>query len=397
MLDPAIAFLNHGSFGACPRPVLDAQSRFREQMEREPVRFFTRELEPLLDGVLSALAAFLGADPEELALVPNATAGVNTVLRSLELGPGDELLTTDHAYNACRNALDDAARRAGARVVVAPVPFPVKTADEVIEAVLRATSPRTRFALIDHVTSPTGLVLPVAPVVAALSRRGVEVLVDGAHAPGMVPLDVHALGAAYYTGNCHKWMCAPKGAAFLHVERSRRHRIRPLVISHGANATRQDRSRFRLEFDWTGTFDPTPFLCIPEAIRFMASLGPGGGGWSALMKHNRAMAMAARAIMATKLGCALPCPEEMLGALAALPLPPRRDAVEEGALIDPLQTALLETYGVEVPIVPWPAPSGRLVRISAQIYNQQQEYERLIDALERLLRGAGSSESVRSQ
>ena len=383
-LDPAITFLNHGSFGACPRAVLEAQARLRERMESEPVRFFVRELEPLLDAARAALGAFVGADPDDLAFVPNATAGVNTVLRSLALEPGDELLTTDHEYNACRNALEAVAGRARARVVIAPVPLPVSSPDEVVEAVLARVGPRTRFALVDHITSQTGLVFPVARIVEELARRGVDVMIDGAHAPGMLPLDVGALGAAYYTGNCHKWICAPKGAAFLHVRRDRQADIRPLSISHGANAPRTCRSKFRLEFDWTGTLDPSAYLCVPEAIRCMGSLLPGG--WPALMAHNRATALAARALLCEALGCAPPSPEAMIGALAVVPLPDGRGEAPSSPLyLDPLQDALLERWGVEVPVIPWPAPPRRLLRISAQIYNERADYERLAGALVELL------------
>src|SRR5437899_8079142 len=207
-LDPAVAFLNHGSFGACPRTVLEAQQRLRERLERQPVRFFLRDFEPLLDDARSALAVFLGADPEGLVFVPNATTAVNAVLRSLALAPGDQLLVTHHAYNACRNALDFVAAAARAEVVVVPVPFPLASADAVVEAVLARATPRTRLALLDHVTSPTGLVLPIERVVRELAGRGVDTLVDGAHAPGMLPPDLGPPGAAYHAGHCHKWLGA---------------------------------------------------------------------------------------------------------------------------------------------------------------------------------------------
>lgn len=381
-LDPAVSFLNHGSFGACPRRVLEVQQRLRDRMERQPVRFLSRELEGELDAARTALGAFVGADPDDLAFVPNATTGVNTVLRSIDLRPGDELLATDHAYGACRNALDAVARAAGARVVVARVPFPLDTAGQVEEAVLGALTPRTRLAMLDHVTSPTALVLPIASLVRALEARGVDTLVDGAHAPGMLPLDLRALGAAYYTGNGHKWLCAPKGSGFLHVRRDRQAAVHPLVTSHGATSTRADRGRFRLEFDWTGTADPTAWLALPAAIETMGALLPGG--WPALMERNRTLAVAARQALCATLGVAPPCPEAMLGSLASVPLPDEGPGAPRAAP-ESLQRALLGRYAIEVPVIAWPAPPRRLVRVSAQAYNRPEEYARLAGALHDLL------------
>ena len=291
-LDPDVVFLNHGSFGGCPRVVLDEQRRLQRELESEPVRFLHRELEDRLDPVRAELAAFVDCDADDLAFVRNATEGVNTVLRSLQFVAGDELLTIDHEYNASRNALQFAADRHGACVTTAKVPFPLRSPQQVVDAVLAAVTDRTRLLLIDHITSPTGLVLPIEPIVKALAARGIDTLVDGAHGPGMVPLSLRNLGAAYYTGNCHKWLCTPKGSALLFVRRDRQERIRPLAISHGANSARRDRSRFRLEFDFTGTFDPTPWLCIPTALRFLSGLLPGG--MVALQQHNRGLALRAR-------------------------------------------------------------------------------------------------------
>jgi isopenicillin-N epimerase len=330
-----------------------------------------------------ALAAFVGADPDDLAFVRNATSGVNAVLRSLGLAPGDELLVTDHAYNACRNALDFVAGRAGAGVVVAALPFPVDAPGEVVDAVLAKVTPRTRLALLDHVTSPTGLVLPIATLVGELAGRGVDTLVDGAHAPGMLPLELVRLGAAYYSGNCHKWLCAPKGSAFLWVRRDRQAGVRPLTISHGATARRADRSRFRLEFDWTGTDDPTAWLTVPRAIEYVGSLVEGG--WPALMARNRALALEARALLCEAAGTAPPCPDEMVGSLAAVRLPDGGAAEITWRRPDPLQQRLFDGWGVEVPVISWPAPPQRLVRVSAQLYNERDHYVRLADALRKEL------------
>ena len=386
-LDPETVFLNHGSFGACPTEVLEYQHRLRERIERQPVQFFVRDLEPLLDRARDELATFLGADAQDLVWIPNATAAVNAVLRSLELRPDDELLTTDHEYNACRNVLDFVAQRSGARVVVARVPFPLDSAEQVVDAVLDRATPRTRLALLDHVTSQTGLVLPIERLVRELADRGIETLVDGAHAPGMLALDVPAVGAAYYTGNCHKWVCAPKGAAFLHVRRDLQPEVRPIAISHGANSPRLDRSRYLVEFDWVGTDDPSAFLSVPEAIRFMGALLPGG--WPALRRHNRELTLYGRRAICEALGTAPPCPEEMIGSLASVPLPPGTDAPLASPLYaDPLQQELLDRWKIEVPVIPWPAPPQRLIRISAQLYNSQNQYDSLASALGGLFRGS---------
>jgi isopenicillin-N epimerase len=383
LLDREITFLNHGSFGACPIPVLEAQTCFREQLEQEPLRFFMREFEPLLDTARNELAAFVGAGADELAFVPNATTGVNAVLRSLFFEPGDELLTTNQEYNACRNAIDFIADRTGAKVIVAEVPFPIESPEQVIEAILKCVSPKTKLALLDHIVSQTGLIFPIKQLINELANFGVDVLVDGAHAPGMVALNLDEIGAAFYTGNCHKWLCAPKGAGFLYVRRDKQDSIRPTTISHGANSPRTDKSRFQLEFDWMGTSDPSPYLCVPVAINFMGSLLDGG--WPELMEKNHALALAGREILLKKLGLPLPCPDEMVGSMAVVPLPDEKsDAVAKGG-IAPLQEALWEIFKIEVPVIPWPDSSKRLVRISAQYYNTLSQYEYLAKALVELI------------
>jgi isopenicillin-N epimerase len=381
-LDPGTVFLNHGSFGACPRKVLEHQTQLRARIEAQPVRFFERDLPGLLSNARHVIANFVGADPNGLAFVSNASGGVNTVLRALEFRPGDELIVTDHAYPACRNSLEFIAARSGANIRTVPIPFPISSTDEVLTRIEDALTEKTRLALIDHVTSPTGLILPVEQITAQLESRGVEVLIDGAHAPGMLPLQVSALGASYYTGNFHKWVCAPKGAAFLSVREDKRRHIRPLVISNGASRAPSEEERFRWEFDWTGTRDPTAFLSVPSAIEVMGGLL--GGGWPELMKRNRSLTIEARNLLCDTLEIETPCPDSMIGSLAALPLrgrPPQGG----GHAPDPLHDALLEQHGIEIPVFGWAQPQLRLIRLSAQVYNTLDQYGRLAEALVQLL------------
>ncbi|MCB9637899.1 MAG: aminotransferase class V-fold PLP-dependent enzyme [Myxococcales bacterium] len=379
LLDPDVIFLNHGSFGACPRKSLDLQQELRNQLERQPVRFFIRAYEPLLDQARLALAAFLRADPEGLAFVPNATHGVNTVLRCFPFQKGDQILITDHGYNACNNAARFVAQQHGAEVVVAPLPFPVQDPQQLHDAILQHVTTRTKLVLIDHITSPTALILPVQTLVPALRSRGIKILIDGAHAPGMLPLHLSDLDPDFYTGNCHKWMCAPKGAAFLYVREAEREDLRPLSISHGENDPRSEYSRFRLRFDWTGTTDPTPFLCLPHAIDFLPQLL--GLSWEAIMQANHQKVCMGRKILSDALGLPLLCPDALLGSMAALPLPPRDPQDLPNGLIDPLQERLFQQHDIEVPVTSGPVQNKRLLRISAQAYNTQDEYTYLAHVL----------------
>ena len=389
-LEPDVAFLNHGSFGACPIPALEAQAALRDHLEAEPVRFLDRELDSRLDDARRAVGSFLGADPEGLAFMPNATTGVATVLASLRLQPGDEIVATDHEYNATLNAARRTAEAAGARLVISSIPFPIRDPQEAVEAILATVSDRTRLVLVSHVTSPTALVLPVDRIVAELAARGTDTLVDGAHAPGMIPLEIDRLGAAWYVANGHKWLCGPKGTAILWARADRRDGLRPLVTSHGANEERTDRSRFRLEFDWLGTTDPTPHLALPVAISCLERLLPGG--WPAVEASNHAGALAARDRLVDVLGIERPAPDGMLGAMAAVPLP--LDPADEAAART-LQRGLAEEDRVEVPIGPWPVRAARasgeparaiLLRVSWQLYNEAPDLDRLIEALRRRLR-----------
>jgi isopenicillin-N epimerase len=353
--------------------------KLRRQMEAEPVQFLWRRYEERLEAARAVVARFVGARQRDLVFVTNATSGVNAVLRSAKFRSGDELLTTDHDYNACHNVLVEAAHRTGARLVVARVPFPVRNAEEILEAILGSVTSRTRLAMIDHVTSTTSLVFPVARIVRELERRGVDTLVDGAHAPGMVPLNLSGLRPAYYTANLHKWVCAPKGAAFLWVREDKQHKMQPAVISHGNNTPRPGYSSFQDRFDWAGTFDPSAWFCTGEVIRWMGELMPGG--WRAIRNANHRLAVQARASLCRELGVDAPCPGALLGSMATLPLPQKFQGLPRAGKIDPEQLRLYDDFGVEVPFFRIGQPERRYFRISAHLYNSLADYRILAKAL----------------
>ena len=349
-------------------------------MEAEPVQFLWRRYEERLEPSRIELAKFIGARPQDVVFVTNATTGVNAVLRSLKLRRGDEVLTTNLDYNACRNALIEAAHGKGAKLVVAQVPFPLRNADQVVEAILEAVTPRTRLAMIDHVTSDTGLVLPLAQIIRELADRGVETLVDGAHAPGMLPLDLRKLGASYYTGNLHKWVCAPKGAAFLWAREDWQKDLQPAVVSHGNTRSRPGFTAFQDRFDWAGTFDPSAWFCVGESIRWMGQLLPGG--WPELRKQNHSLVVVARRLLCARLKVTPPCPESMLGSMSTIPLPARFQGMSVSGKIAPEQLRLHDEFGIEVPFNAIGNPAERHFRISAQIYNSLGDYAFLAGALE---------------
>lgn len=380
-LDPKIVFLNHGSFGACPKAVLAYQQEIRDQLEAQPVRFLTKEIWSLLDQSRETLAAYVGAASENIAFVSNATQGVNTVIKSLKLGLGDEILLGSQEYDSTRNCAHYSAARVGAKVVEVPIPFPIQNEDQIIERFLSGVTPRTRLLIVDHVTSATGLILPVERLVNKFSRQGIDVLVDGAHAPGMVEINLEALGAAYYTGNCHKWLCAPKGSAFLFVRPDRQTDIHPLSISHGYayKPIEGGRSRFRNEFDWTGTIDPSPWLSVSHAIVNMGEMLPGG--WSEVRAANHALACEGRKIICNVLGLDPPAPDSMLGSLASILLPFPANLGTPSPETDPLKEALMDDYQIEVPVFSWPGINSKILRISAQLYNSIDQYNYLAQAL----------------
>lgn len=366
LLEPTATFLNHGSYGACPRAVLAAQQGWRDRLEAQPVRFMQDVLPGALRESAAALAGFLGAHPDDLVFVENATSGVNAVLRSLAFGRGDEVLTTSHVYPAVRNAIRQICGGAGASLIEAPVPFPLQAPWQVVDAIAAALGPRTRLVVIDAVTSPTATLLPVAEIAALCRAAGVRLLVDAAHAPGMVPLDLPALGADWVTGNAHKWLFAPKGCAFLWAGRQAQDGLHPLVISHGLGRG------FAAEFDWVGTRDPSAWLAVTAALDFWRALGGPG-----LMARNRALADDAARMLAEAWGTEIGAPAAMRGAMATIRLPLAGAAERETALA--INRRIWSEHRIEVPIMAF--AGGLWARISAQAYNDLDDYRRLADAV----------------
>lgn len=380
-LDPEITFLNHGSFGACPTAILERQNEMRRELEANPMDFLHRTLEPRLDAARQRLADFIGCKFENLAFVPNATSGVNAVLQSISLNQTDEVIATNHGYNACRNALNFVARQRGFKVVEVQIPYPVHRIEEAVNPILEAITPRTRLLLLDHITSATGFIIPVEPIIQEFNNRGIDTLIDGAHAPGMVKLQLEKLGATYYTGNCHKWICSPKGSALLYVRPDKIESIRPPIISHGYNTLRSDRSKFLIQFGWTGTLCPTPWLCIPETLDYLGQEIPGN--WPAIMERNHRLALQGRDIICRALNVSPPCPDEFHGSMVTIPIPPdpkgRPPVLPRFEVL--LQNELWVQHKIEVPIFFWPDLKNRHLRISAQLYNSVEDYQVLAEAL----------------
>jgi isopenicillin-N epimerase len=373
-LDDAIRLLNHGSFGATPKEVLADQERWRARMEADPPRFFTQELPGLIRSAAAELARFVGTAPERLAFVENATSGVNAVLRSLSLSAGDELLTTDHVYPGIRNTMRYLAERAGARLVEVATPAPRVDAEGLLSAIRSGLTRHTRIVVVDHVASASATRFPLAEIAALCRQRGVALLVDGAHAAGMVELDIDAIGADWYVGNCHKWLCAPKGAGFLVVGEGARELIHPTVISnrHG--------SGFPAEFDYVGTRDATAWLSVPAAIAFHQRLGG-----TALRRRNRALAREVAVLVMGALGGEPAASPELLEAMVAIRLPPHAGSTREEAAR--LQARLSREHKVEVGMT---VLGGALhLRLSVFAYNEIAEYRGLSDVVERLLREEG--------
>lgn len=365
-LDWDATHLNHGSFGATPKPVLAAQDAVRKDMERAIGDFFSRQLPKRTRAAAAELANYLGADAQDLAFVDNATAGMQAVIGSLALKPGDEILMNDQTYNAVKNIARHEAARAGASVVEVTLPFPVEDdGTSIVEIVKSGLSGRTRLVLLDHITSATAVVMPIERLIAACRTTDALVLVDGAHGPGQVPLDLNRLGADFYTGNCHKWLSAPKGAAFLWAKREHQAWLHPAVVSHGLG------QGFVVEFDWTGTRDPSNYLAVPAAIAFRQNLGE-----TRIQAHNRALADEAGIYLAKTWQTRLGAPASLAGSMRMIKLP-----IATGVGTD-IRLKLWQDHRIDVPVNNL---AGELwVRISAQLYNDMDDYRRLAAAIPRL-------------
>ncbi len=364
LLDPEVAFLNHGSFGACPRPVFERYQAWQRELELEPVDFLARRLPGLLDEARAALADYLRCADRDLAFVQNATTGVNLAARSLDLRPGDEILATDLEYGACDLAWDQVCGRTEAHYVRAPIPLPLRDPGELADALFASASERTRAVYLSHVTSETALVLPVETVVARARELGLLTIVDGAHAPAQVPLDLAELGADFYSGNCHKWLCGPKGAGFLHVRPEHQERVDPAIVSWGYTEGRTFSQRIEIQ----GTRDPAAWLAVPDAIRFQAERD-----WDSISEGCRRLIREARRDLCELLETEPLAPDTMLAQMAAVRLP--RPAPD-------LSDRLFSRHRVEIPVG---GAENDLLRLSVAAYTTRDEIDRLLAALVREL------------
>ena len=381
LLRPDVVFLNHGSFGACPRPIFDAYQAWQLELERQPVEFLGRRFAALMREAREALGTFVGADASDLVYVPNATTGLNTVARSLPLGPGDEVLSTDHEYGALDRTWRFVCRKRGARYVRRPVPLPIESAEQVIEAVWSGVSKRTCVLFLSHITSPTAIIFPVAELVRRAREAGIITVIDGAHAPGQIQLDLAALGVDFYFGNAHKWLLSPKGAAFLYARRQVQHLLEPLVVSWGWEPEKSGPLRFVNAHEYRGTQDIAAYLAVPAAIRFIEE-----HDWPHVRQACHELVRYARKRITALTGLAPITPDDRtwFAQMAAFPLPP----CDAGAL----KQQLYDEFRVEIPIIAW---NGRqFVRVSVQGYNTRADVDILVEALAELLPQASACPTI---
>jgi isopenicillin-N epimerase len=375
LLDPAIIFLSHGSFGATPRPIFEEYQRWQVELERQPVEFLSRRAPDLLRAARMALATYLHAAVDDLVYVTNATTGLNIAARSLRLGPGDEVLASDHEYGAMDLMWRFLSGKLGFRYINQPITTPVTTSGDFVESFWHGVSARTRVIFISHISSPTALIFPVKEICRRARESGILCIVDGAHAPGQIPLDLEDLGADIYCGNLHKWLCAPKGAAFLYAHRDIQALIEPLIVSWGWQSDNPGPSQFVDYLEWTGTRDISAFLSVPAAIQFQQTQD-----WDRVRSecHDLASQTGRRIQELTGLPALHPDSPEWYAQMDSLPLPPGTDA-------EALKTRLYNEFHIEVPILRW--GSETLLRFSIQGYNTRQDTDALVIALRRLLQG----------
>lgn len=379
-LEPEILYLNHGTVGVTPNAIMRVQQELRDEIERQPARFMLRELEhhsrtlpahlPRLRHAANQVAAFFGVQDNDLVFVDNATTGVNAVLRSLSFTKDDEILISDLAYGAVSNTAEYVARQSKARVVRLEPPFPETSPEAMVASFEAAITSRTKIVVLDHITASTALVLPVREIAAMCHAKGVPVLVDGAHAPGALALNIAELGVDWYVGNLHKWAFAPRSCAILWAAKERQLGLHPTVISWGLD------QGFTQEFDLLGTKDPTAFLAAPAALELIGTLGE-----EVMRQYNHELIWQAAHLVAMRLDTRFVVPKAMTSCMATVPLPEVAGSSSEDAF--KLQHALLYQHQIEVPIL---EVRGRLyTRLAAQIYNQISDYERLAEVLSGLV------------
>ncbi|HCT45078.1 MAG TPA: hypothetical protein DF699_07690 [Phycisphaerales bacterium] len=372
-----LTMLNNGSYGLTPDVVREAQIELQRLLEEDPVRFFKADLEDYCDDTRGAIAAFTRVRGEDIALVPNGTFAVATVLNNLDLSPGDEILVSDHEYMATFNELGKICKATGAKVTVAKIPYPTVTPEQVVESFVAEMTDRTRMVLVSHITSASALVLPVKEIVAAAKQRGIETFLDGAHTPGQIDLDIGDLDPTWYAASCHKWLACPKGTGFIYTSPNRKGGFKPMVLSCRVHETRSDRAPYLCDFDYTGTNDYTGNLVIPVAIEHMGAQLPGG--WDALRKRNHDMVIAGAQIVCDMLGIEQQVPESMIGTMVSIPLPGKCEP--SNLLGEGLWDRLYLNHGLQVPVWDLPGVCDRMTRISAQLYNTLEDFEKLGEAL----------------
>lgn len=374
-----VTYLNHGAFGATPWCVMRAQDALRREMELEPIDFLYRNYIAKLNGVRAKLAKHLGASAERLAFVPNATTGVASVLASFPLRPGDEIVFSNHGYPWVRQALKARCEATGARCIDAHITLPLEDPAQITQAFAKVLSPRTKLIVACHVTSPTGLIFPVKDIVALGHNSGIPVCIDGAHAPGMLPLQLDVLNADFYVGNLHKWICAPKGAAFLYVKPGWQDCVRPLSPAYQLGEGYHLGTGFQASFDWTGTSDPTAWFAVERALEFFEELG-----WERVRATNHALVQAGRELLACELGASLPYPDDprFYGSLAIVPVPLKIEPTLKN--LTSLSARMRNLHAIEVPFTV--QDEQFYVRISGQIYNSLVDYEVLASALKKELK-----------